>query len=79
MSIEQIESVITALSDFERISKGAKFCTVRKYRDYFHAVNAYVLQGAKKPEAVTWVADDFRVSEDSVYRGLRFFNAQTHC
>ena len=71
--IQIIDRLISAVSEFDSVCGGMKFGTVKKYRDYYHAVDAYIQQGIKKPEAITWVSDDFRVSEDTVYRALREF------
>lgn len=72
--IEAISKYIESLQAVELLCRGVKISTLRKYRDYYFAVDAYIRQGATKTEAITWTADDFQVCESSVYRGLGFFS-----
>jgi predicted 3-demethylubiquinone-9 3-methyltransferase (glyoxalase superfamily) len=71
--LQIINDNIELLGQIESICQGLKVSTVRRYRDYYYAVDAYMQQGAKKTEAVTWVADDFGVSCKTVWMGLGVF------
>ena len=71
--LQIINDNIELLGKIESICGGLKVATLRRYRDYYLSVDAYMLQGAKKTEAVTWVADDFGVSEITVWKGLGVF------
>ena len=72
--LQIINNNLELIGWMESICDGLKISTVRKYRDMYLTYDAYIQQGAKKTEAITWVSDDFGVSEDTVYRGVGFFN-----
>ncbi len=71
--LETVNNNIDIIHKLERICQGQKLSTVKRYRDIYLSVDAYILQGAKKSQAITWTSDDFKISERTVYDALVWF------
>lgn len=73
-NLELINSNMDVIVQLERICNGRKLSTIKQYRDICLSVDAYIQQGAKKSEAITWTSDDFQLSEASIYVALGWFS-----
>ena len=72
--LDLINNNMSIIMQLDEICNGQKISTIKRYRDIYLCVDAYVKQGAKKSEAITWTSDDFRIGEASVYRALGWFD-----
>jgi len=61
------------LGKIELICGGLKVATLGRYRDVYLSYQYQKTQGTKKTDAITWVSDEYRISERYVYDAIKFF------
>lgn len=72
--LDLIESKMHLIREIEALSGDYMLKTVHYYRDIAQKYNAYIITKCTKCEAITWVSDDFDISESTVRRALKFFD-----
>ena len=68
-----IERHIEVIREIEAVTNGNRLKTIHFYRDIAQKFNAYKHTGENRTSCVTWVADDFRICERTVWKALKFF------